>query len=224
MPIDALIFDLDNTLWDVGPVIVRAEQMLADFLAEAYPRVLERHTLASMRELRSRLMLEEPAMLHDFTWLRLEMLRRLAREADYPESMAQQAFEVFYRARNEVVLYDDVLPALTTCGRAGGCSRSATAMRIWPRSGSRSSSSAASRRATPDASNPTRGSSAGSSTKRDSRPRGSCTWATIRTQTSRGREVPVCGRCGSTAAARRGRRRPSPPNFTSARWRSSTRC
>jgi len=46
MPIDALIFDLDNTLWDVGPVIVRAEQMLADFLAEAYPRVLERHTLA----------------------------------------------------------------------------------------------------------------------------------------------------------------------------------
>ncbi len=114
MPIDALIFDLDNTLWDVGPVIVRAEQMLADFLAEAYPRVLERHTVASMRELRSRLMLEEPAMLHDFTWLRLEMLRRLAREADYPESMAQQAFEVFYRARNEVVLYDDVLPALTT--------------------------------------------------------------------------------------------------------------
>jgi len=113
MPIDALIFDLDNTLWDVGPVIVRAEQMLADFLAEAYPRVLERHTLASMRELRSRLMLEEPAMLHDFTWLRLEMLRRLAREADYPESMAQHAFDVFYRARNEVVLYDDVLPALT---------------------------------------------------------------------------------------------------------------
>lgn len=114
MRIDALIFDLDNTLWDVGPVILRAEERLGEFLAQAYPRVLERHTLASMRELRARLIVEHPAMQHDFSWLRLETLRRLAREAGYPESMAQRAFDVFYRARNEVVLYDDVLPALTT--------------------------------------------------------------------------------------------------------------
>jgi putative hydrolase of the HAD superfamily len=56
--------------------------------------------------------LEHPAMRHDFTWLRLESLRHHAREAGYPESMAQEAFAVFYRARNEVTLYDDVLPAL----------------------------------------------------------------------------------------------------------------
>ena len=114
MRIDALIFDLDNTLWDVEPVILRAEQMLTGFLAQSYPRVVERHTLESMRELRARLVVEQPAMRHDFTWLRLELLRRLMREAGYPESLAQQAFEVFFRARNEVVLYDDVLPALTT--------------------------------------------------------------------------------------------------------------
>jgi FMN hydrolase / 5-amino-6-(5-phospho-D-ribitylamino)uracil phosphatase len=115
--IDALIFDLDNTLWDVGPVILRAEQLLGEFLARAYPRVLERHTLASMRELRARLAAEHPAMQHDFTWVRLETLRRLARETGYPESMAGEAFEVFYRARNEVVLYDDVLPALSALRR-----------------------------------------------------------------------------------------------------------
>ena len=113
MRIDALIFDLDNTLWDIEPVIVRAEQRLGEFLAQSYPRVLERHTLTSMRELRARLMSEHPAMQHDFTWLRLELLRRLASEAGYPEDMARQAFEVFFRARNEVVLYDDVLPALS---------------------------------------------------------------------------------------------------------------
>jgi FMN hydrolase / 5-amino-6-(5-phospho-D-ribitylamino)uracil phosphatase len=111
--IDALIFDLDNTLWDVEPVILRAEQLLGEFLARAYPRVLERHTLASMRELRVRVATEQPAMQHDFTWLRLETLRRLAREAGYAQRMADEAFEVFYRARNEVVLYNDVLPALT---------------------------------------------------------------------------------------------------------------
>jgi putative hydrolase of the HAD superfamily len=112
LPADALIFDLDNTLWDVEPVIVRAEQLLGDFLGQVCPGILERHTLDSMRELRARLIVERPDMRHDFTWLRLETLRRIARDAGYAESIAQQAFEVFFRARNEVVLYDDVLPSL----------------------------------------------------------------------------------------------------------------
>lgn len=110
--VQAIIFDLDDTLWEVGPVIVRAEHALRAFLAERYPRVLERHTPESMRDLRARMAIEHPAMRHDFTWLRIESLRRLAREADYAESMAEEAFEVFYRARNEVTLFDDVIPSL----------------------------------------------------------------------------------------------------------------
>lgn len=108
----AIIFDLDDTLWEVGPVIVRAEHAMVAFLAERYPRVLERHTLDSMRDVRARMALAHPSMRHDFTWLRLESLRHHAREAGYAEAMAQEAFEVFYRARNEVTLFDDVLPAL----------------------------------------------------------------------------------------------------------------
>jgi putative hydrolase of the HAD superfamily len=110
--VQAVILDLDDTLWEVGPVIVRAEHAMLDFLAERYPRVLELHTLDSMRELRARMALEHPAMRHDFTWLRLESLRRHAREAGYPAAMAEEVFAVFYRARNEVTLYDDVLPSL----------------------------------------------------------------------------------------------------------------
>ena len=110
--VQAIIFDLDDTLWEVGPVIVRAEHAMLAFVAERYPRVLERHTLDSMRDIRARMALEHPVMRHDFTWLRLESLRHHAREAGYPETMAQEAFEVFYRTRNEVTLYDDVLPAL----------------------------------------------------------------------------------------------------------------
>jgi len=110
--VQAIIFDLDDTLWEVGPVIVRAEHAMLAFLAERYPRVLERHTLDSMRDVRARMALEHPAMRHDFTWLRLESLRHHAREAGYPDAMAREAFEVFYRTRNEVTLYDDVLPAL----------------------------------------------------------------------------------------------------------------
>jgi len=110
--VQAIIFDLDDTLWEVGPVIVRAEHAMLAFLAERYPRVLELHTLDSMRDVRARMALEHPAMRHDFTWLRLQSLRHHAREAGYAESMAHEAFEVFYRARNEVTLFDDVLPAL----------------------------------------------------------------------------------------------------------------
>ena len=108
----AIVFDLDDTLWPVGPTILRAEHAMRDFLAERYPRVLELHTLESMRDLRARMAAEHPAMRHDFTWLRTRALLEHAREAGYPDEMAQQAFEVFYRARNRVDLYDDVLPAL----------------------------------------------------------------------------------------------------------------
>jgi 2-haloalkanoic acid dehalogenase type II len=108
----AIIFDLDNTLWDVGPVIVRAEHAMLDFLARRYPRVTARHDLDSMRDIRARMALEHPAQRHDFTWLRTEALKHHAREAGYPEAMAHEAFAVFYHVRNEVVLYDDARPAL----------------------------------------------------------------------------------------------------------------
>jgi len=107
----AIVFDLDDTLWPVGPTILQAELAMRDFLAERYPRVLELHTLESMRDLRVRMAAEYPAMRHDFTWLRTRALLEHAREAGYPEAMAHEAFEVFYRARNRVELYEDVLPA-----------------------------------------------------------------------------------------------------------------
>ena len=110
--IRAVIFDLDNTLWDVYPVILRAEHAMHDFLRRNFPRVTDRHDLKSMRDVRARMSIEHPAMGHDFTWLRLEALRHHAREAGYDESMAEEAFAVFYRARNEVTLYEDVRPAL----------------------------------------------------------------------------------------------------------------
>ena len=115
--IRAILFDLDDTLWDVRPVIVRAEEVLHAWLRERYPRIVERHDIESMREQRVCIAREHPAMRHDFTWLRLESLRRLAAEAGYPLELAEEAFAVFYRARNDVVLYDDVRPALERLSR-----------------------------------------------------------------------------------------------------------
>jgi 2-haloalkanoic acid dehalogenase type II len=108
----AICFDLDNTLWDVWPVIVRAEQKMYDFLAQRYPRVVAGMTVEMMRAAREQTATAHPQMRHDFTFLRKQTLREHAREFGYAEAMVEEAFEAFIRARNEVDLYPDVLPAL----------------------------------------------------------------------------------------------------------------
>jgi 2-haloalkanoic acid dehalogenase type II len=108
----AICFDLDNTLWDVWPVIVRAEQAMYEFLAQRYPRVVAKMTLEMMRSAREQTAAAYPQMRHDFTFLRKQTLRDHAREFGYAEAMVEEAFDAFITARNEVELYADVLPAL----------------------------------------------------------------------------------------------------------------
>lgn len=112
MPIRALCFDLDDTLWDVWPVIRSAEQAMYDFLAQRYPRVVASLTVEAMREAREQTAARYPQMKHDFTFLRKQTLREHADEFGYAQCMVEEAFEVFIRARNCVELYRDVLPAL----------------------------------------------------------------------------------------------------------------
>ena len=112
MKVRAICFDLDNTLWDVWPVIIRAEQKMYDFLAQRYPRVVASMTVEMMRTAREQTAAAYPQMAHDFTFLRKQTLRDHAREFGYAEAMAEEAFDAFIQARNEVDLYDDVVPAL----------------------------------------------------------------------------------------------------------------
>ena len=108
----AVAFDLDNTLWDVGPVIVRAEQRLHAWLREHCPRITERVSLEEMRAARERLARSEPHNAHDFSYLRITALAAHARACGYEEDVALRAFEVFFAARNELQPYADVQPAL----------------------------------------------------------------------------------------------------------------
>ena len=110
--IRAVAFDLDNTLWDVGPVILRAEQSLHEWLRRHCPRIAERVSIEDMRAARERLARSEPHNAHDFTYLRLTALAAHARECGYGQEVAERAFEVFFAARNEVQPYADVQPAL----------------------------------------------------------------------------------------------------------------
>src|SRR6516162_1415081 len=111
----AIAFDLDNTLWDVEPVLERAEQCLAAWLQQHCPRIaLSRE---QMRAAREQLAQREPHNAHDVSYLRVATLAAHAREHGYDEQLASQAFEVFLAARNQVEIFPDVAPALARLRR-----------------------------------------------------------------------------------------------------------
>ncbi|GAC1453304.1 MAG: HAD family hydrolase [Steroidobacteraceae bacterium] len=113
----AIAFDLDNTLWDVEPVLARAEAELQAWLAARAPRIAARLSAADMRRGREELAQREPHRAHDVTYLRLAVLARHAREHGYDETLAHEAFAVFLAARNQVEVFPDVAPALARLRR-----------------------------------------------------------------------------------------------------------
>jgi len=112
----AIAFDLDNTLWDVEPVLARAEARLAAWLGQHCPRIVERLSSEDMRRAREQLAHREPHRAHDLSYLRLTALEAHAREHGYEARLAAEAFAVFLAARNEVQLFADVAPALARLG------------------------------------------------------------------------------------------------------------
>lgn len=115
--IKAITFDLDDTLWDVWPVVERAEELLHDWLASRYPRIPERFTPLELRELSSEVIAARPDMAYDRTWLRKAALNLAAWRADYHEFDVESAFEVFFAARNAVEPFAEVRPALERLSR-----------------------------------------------------------------------------------------------------------
>ncbi|MGA2709710.1 MAG: HAD family hydrolase [Steroidobacteraceae bacterium] len=107
-----LSFDLDDTLWPVGPVIAQAERELFLWLRELYPEAVREHSIESMRELRARVADQFPQHGHDLTFLRRQALAEQFIAAGHDESLADRALEVFFAARNRVEFYPDVRPTL----------------------------------------------------------------------------------------------------------------
>src|SRR6478735_5549144 len=108
----ALSLDLDDTLWPIWPVIEKAEQALADFLAERCPKTAKKYPVREMRALRDRIAADYPQFAHDFTHQRRLSLAHALRSAGEDEAHVEDAFNAFYAARNRVDFYPDALHAL----------------------------------------------------------------------------------------------------------------
>lgn len=114
--IAALTLDLDDTLWPILPVIDRCEQVLHEFLARHAAPVADRFPRPEMRRLRDLVFQEHPDLAHDYGAVRRLSLERAFRDSavDAPH-LVDEAYRLFYAARNQVELYAEVgaiLPAL----------------------------------------------------------------------------------------------------------------
>ena len=113
----ALTLDLDDTLWPIWPTIERAESVLHAWLQVHAPATAQRFDRAGLRSLRDAVAAESPHWLHDLSAIRTESLRRALLLAGENPALSQAAFEVFFEARQQVVLYDDALVALERLAR-----------------------------------------------------------------------------------------------------------
>lgn len=120
MPLRCITFDLDDTLWETGPVIARAEAHAHAWLETHAPRITSGRSESELLEHRRAHYATLPEHSHDFTALRRHWLISMAVEAGYDEQVGQEAFDVFWLARNEVVpfpsalkLLDDLKPEFT---------------------------------------------------------------------------------------------------------------
>ena len=113
LQISAITLDLDDTLWPIEPVMLRAERRLDDWLKAHCPRTAAAYPIAAMRALRDRTAREHPHLSHDFSAQRRMSLHTALIEHGYDETHVEGAYAEFYAARNEVECFADALPALT---------------------------------------------------------------------------------------------------------------
>lgn len=118
MTIRLLTFDLDDTLWELAPVLIRAEAILYEWLKQFVPAVTARFTLDELRALRLQIARDEPHIGHRITQLRLRSLQHAMQtagvHADELDSLVTRAFAVLLEARHDVELFNDAEYTLQT--------------------------------------------------------------------------------------------------------------
>lgn len=108
----AVLFDLDDTLWPIVPVIERAEAVWFAWLASHAPGVARLYTIESLRARRRELLMEQPHFHLDLHALRHVGLMEAFLRAEEDMEKVELAMAIFADARNAVTLFDDVLPLL----------------------------------------------------------------------------------------------------------------
>ena len=110
--IRAITFDLDDTLWEIGPVIRAAEAHMERYLRQHFPAMARCLPAGEVRRRMNRLASQRPELAHHVTALRMTVLQQAAREAGTTPQAAELAFAEFITARNAVTPFTDAVAVL----------------------------------------------------------------------------------------------------------------
>ena len=116
--VELVTFDLDDTLWPLESVLISAEQAQYEWLEENAPRITKDVSMQDLMSRRYDFLSTRPDLTGDVTAMRKQSLLHLFSSFDYSDAesqtMVNDAFDVFYRARSQVTLFDDAPGCLQT--------------------------------------------------------------------------------------------------------------
>ncbi|RUO23841.1 hypothetical protein CWE09_11850 [Aliidiomarina minuta] len=117
-PFNVISFDLDDTLYDNGPVLHKAEQALAHYLSEQWPDSADL-TVDCWRQIRMQLAKQNPQLMMNMTRLREESLRQGLSSRGVPQSALSNAVAdamvYFLDVRNDIQVPPENLSLLQRC-------------------------------------------------------------------------------------------------------------
>ena len=121
MEIKCIAFDLDNTLWECDPLIIKAEKHFYAWLESVYPKITSKMSESNLVAHRMDFMRARPELHHNLTLLRKKWMRQIfnefsgdtvSDEASFEAEYIEAGFHVFWHQRNNVIFYDGALAML----------------------------------------------------------------------------------------------------------------
>jgi HAD superfamily hydrolase (TIGR01509 family) len=105
--IKVITFDLDDTLWAINPVIDKANQRMLEWMNIHAPKFSQTYDNQGIDELRDEVIADSPHLKHDLSQIRVALIQLGLSRCGYDlaETLAQQAFTVYFTARNDVELF-----------------------------------------------------------------------------------------------------------------------
>ena len=110
--IKAITFDLDDTFWDVKPVLINAEMKTRKFIEDRIGP-LEWGSWEDFKLIREKLIVEDASYEFDVGKLRKKLLlMKIQEQISDPETaneLSEKAFQLFFKERNKVEFFPYVL-------------------------------------------------------------------------------------------------------------------
>jgi len=111
-----ITLDLDNTLWNVTPTLIRAEKLLTTWISNNVPEAKPFYQKENLLSLRQQFNKQYPDKKHFPTLMRKTLLKQCFLQSglstERSEELTEAAFAIFIKERNNVDLFPETLDIL----------------------------------------------------------------------------------------------------------------